>query len=187
MTTLIGIVGSARARSYNKALLKACARLAPAGVRIEDAALGEIPLYDGDAETDTGMPPAVTALQERIVAADGLLLVTPEYNASFTPLLKNTLDWLSRPAGAAGRVFGGKPLALTGATPGGGGTISAQTALLPTLRALGVNLWNGPRLFVSGAGKAFDEDLNLVDAALESRVREFVSGFVGFVELVKRP
>ena len=88
-----------------------------------------IPLYDGDLEAEEGIPEAVAALKEAIVAADGLLIVTPEYNNSIPGVFKNAVDWLSRPPADIKRVFGGKPVALMGASPGSFGTILSQKCL----------------------------------------------------------
>ena len=143
MTTILGISGSLRRGSYNAALLRAAAELAPAGVRIEMASIRGIPLYDGDVETESGIPSAVRALKERIASADGVLLVTPEYNNSIPGPFKNAIDWLSRPPADIPRVFGDRPVALMGATIGQGGTGLSQAAWLPVLRVLGTRPWFG--------------------------------------------
>ena len=156
MTTIIGLSGSLRRASYNAALLGAAAELAPAGCTIEIASIKGIPLYDGDLEAKQGIPKPVAALKDRIAAADGLLLVTPEYNHSLPGVFKNAIDWLSRPASDIGRVFGNKPVGLIGATPGGMGTAFSQTAWLPILRTLGTRPFFGKMLYVSNAGKIFD-------------------------------
>jgi multimeric flavodoxin WrbA len=122
MAKLIGISGSLRKCSFNAALLRAAAELAPAGTAVEIASIAGIPLYDGDLESAQGIPPPVATLKDQIAAADGLLLVTPEYNNSLPGVFKNAIDWLSRPASDIDRVFGNKPVALLGATPGMGGT-----------------------------------------------------------------
>ena len=140
MTTIIGLSGSLRRASYNTALLRTAAELAPAGCTVEIASIREIPLYDGDLEAEQDIPQPVAALKNRVAAADGLLLVTPEYNNSIPGVFKNVIDWLSRPAADIGRVFGGKPVGLIGATPGGMGTAFSQTAWLPVLRTLGTLL-----------------------------------------------
>ena len=129
MATIIGIAGSLRKGSWNAALLRAAAERAPAGTTVEIASIAGIPLYDGDVESEHGIPAAVTALKDRIAAADGLLLVTPEYNNSIPGVMKNAIDWLSR-GGDMARVFGDKPVAIMGATPGMGGTRLAQAAWL---------------------------------------------------------
>jgi NAD(P)H-dependent FMN reductase len=95
--------------------------------------------------------------------------------------MKNAIDWFSRPAKDIPRVFGGKPVALMGATPGHGGTILSQAAWLPVLRALGTLVWSGPRVYVSGAAKVFDADGRLVDDAVRVNVTRFLAGFADFV------
>jgi len=183
--TIVGIGGSLRKASWNRALVRAFAALAPENVTVEEATIEGIPLYDGDLEAASGIPPAVTALQDRIAAADGLLLASPEYNAGMPGVFENALDWLTRPPGAAGRVFSGKPTALTGATPGTAGTISAQAEWLPVLRAMGVNLWMGPRLYVSGVNKLFDDEGQLIDEVMRKRASDFIAGFAGYIRLLK--
>lgn len=106
MTTIIGIAGSLRTGSLNAALLRAAVTLMPPGTRLDIASIKGIPLYDGDVEDHEGIPPTVTALKDQIAAADGLLLVTPEYNNAMPGVFKNAIDWLSRPpADSAGSVF----------------------------------------------------------------------------------
>src|SRR5215472_12858522 len=122
MVKLLGISGSLRRASYNSALLRAATRLMPGDATLEVASIRGIPLYDGDVEAQ-GIPAAVTALKEAVVAAAGVLLVTPEYNNGIPGVFKNTIDWLSRPAADIRRIFGGRPFAVMGASPGGFGTI----------------------------------------------------------------
>jgi len=177
MTTIIGISGSLREKSLNKALLRAAAGFAPAGTSIEIESIKGIPLYDGDVEAVSGIPTAVAALKDRIAAADGLLLVTPEYNNSIPGVFKNAIDWLSRPADDIARVFGGKPVGIMGASPGRFGTLSSQTAWLPVLRALGAQPWFGQTLYLGGAHKLFDASGNLVDEDSRKRVEAYVRAF----------
>lgn len=187
MTRILGISGSLRKGSYNSSLLRATASLAPAGVEIEVAGIHGIPLYDGDAESTSGIPEPVRALKERVVAADGLLLVTPEYNNSVPGVFKNAIDWLSRPPEDIARVFGDRPTALLGASPGGFGTILSQNAWLPVLRTLRARLWlGGGSLLVSRAHKVFGEDGSLVDDGIRDRLRVFVEGFAEFVAASKK-
>jgi chromate reductase, NAD(P)H dehydrogenase (quinone) len=181
MTRLIGIAGSLRAGSYNAALLRAATQLMPAGGTLDIATIRGIPLYDGDAEAAEGIPAVVRALKEQVAAADGLLLVTPEYNNSLPGVFKNAIDWLSRPPADIPRVFGGKPVAVIGASPGGFGTILSQNAWLAVLRTLGTEPWFGGRLMVSRAQGVFDADGKLADSAVEGQLRQFLEGFVGFV------
>lgn len=181
MTVLIGLSGSLRRNSYNSGLLRAAAAAAPAGTQLEIASIAEVPLYNGDVEAAEGIPAAVATLKERIAGADGLLLATPEYNNGIPGVFKNAVDWLSRPPGDIARVFANKPVALIGASLGGFGTVLAQDAWLPVLRTLGAELWTGGRLMVSGAGKAFDAEGNLVDEAVRERLTKFVADFVSWL------
>lgn len=181
MTTLLGIAGSLRRRSYNRALLEAAATLMPDGARLEVAGIDGIPLYDGDAEAADGVPAAVAALKARLAAADGLLLATPEYNNGIPGAFKNAVDWLSRPPDDVARLFAGRPVAVIGATPGGMGTVLAQDAWLPVLRALKTRPWYEGRLMVSGVQRCFDDEGRLTDDDLRESLSRFLTGFVGFV------
>ena len=182
MTRILGITGSLRAGSFNTALLRAAEKSAGEGIAFETATLHGIPLYDGDVEAMNGIPEAVSALKERIAASDGVLLVTPEYNNGIPGVFKNGIDWLSRPASDIPRVFGGRPFALIGASPGGFGTILSQNHWLPVLKTLGVDLWAGSRLYVSRAGQAFDANGALVDDKVRAQLADFVRGFAVFAE-----
>ena len=185
MTTLLGIAGSLRRGSYNAALLRAAIALAPEGVTIEEGSMRGIPLYDGDLEAEQGIPESVQQLKERIVAADGLMIVTPEYNNSIPGVLKNTIDWLSRPGSDIARVFGDRPIAILGASPGRFGTAMAQAAWLPVLRALGARAWFGPRMLVGGAAQVFDAEGKLVDERVRGELTKFVAGFAKFVDAAR--
>jgi chromate reductase, NAD(P)H dehydrogenase (quinone) len=180
VTVILGIAGSLRSGSYNAALLRALVELAPASVRIEEASIRGIPVYDGDLEAQSGPPEAVRALKDRITSTDALLLVTPEYNNSIPGPFKNAIDWLSRPPDDLPRVFGGRPLALCGASPGAWGTNLSQVAWLPVLRALGVRPWLDRILAIPAAHKAFDAAGALVDEKLRERSRAFIAGFAAF-------
>ena len=180
MTTIIGIAGSLRRLSFNGALLRAAAELAPAGCTIEIASIKEIPLYDGDFEAAHGVPESVARLKDRIESSHGLLLVTPEYNNSIPGVLKNAIDWLSRPRADIPRVFGNRPVAIMGAAPGTGGTRMAQTAWLPVISALGMRPWFGKQLYVGNASQVFDERGVLIDERIGGRLREYLVGFVDF-------
>jgi NAD(P)H-dependent FMN reductase len=178
---IIALSGALRRGSYNTALLRAAIALAPAGVTMELRTLHGIPLYDGDVEAQ-GMPEAVTTLREAICAADALLIGTPEYNNSIPGVLKNGLDWLSRPSGEGAKLFGGKPTGLIGATPGGFGTVQSQDALLSVLRTFGSDFWMAGRLMVSHAGQVFDADGKLTDDKVRAQLQAFVTGFADFVK-----
>jgi NAD(P)H-dependent FMN reductase len=186
MTKLVGISGSLRRGSYNTALLRAAVGLMPEGAELAAHTIHGIPLYDGDAEASSGVPQLVTVLKDAIVAADGLLLVTPEYNNSMPGAFKNAIDWLSRPPADIPRVFSEKPVALIGASPGGFGTILSQAAWLPVLRTLGVTFWSEGRLLVSRAGSVFDQTGALTDAKIKEQLAAFLRGFVVFARASSR-
>jgi chromate reductase, NAD(P)H dehydrogenase (quinone) len=180
MTTIVGVAGSLRKNSYNAMLLRAAVKLAPPGTTIEIGSIRAIPLYDGDDEVATGIPPAAVVLKDLIARADGLLLVTPEYNHSIPGVFKNAIDWLSRPRTDIARVFGGKPVALIGATPGKGGTMLAQSAWLPVLETLGTAPYFGAKLHVSNAEDVFDEAGQLTDEKTRSQLQALLAGFAVF-------
>jgi chromate reductase, NAD(P)H dehydrogenase (quinone) len=181
MTTIIGIQGSLRSGSFNAALLHAAAQLVPDETTLEIATIRGIPLYDGDSEAAHGVPEIVTKLKDRVAAADGLLLATPEYNNSMPGVLKNAIDWLTRPPDDIARVFRSRPVAVIGATPGGFGTVLAQNAWLPVLRTLGMRPWFGAKLHVARANKVFDEAGEIVDDGVRTQLQKFVHDFVEFV------
>jgi len=180
MPLIIGLAGSLRRASFNGMLLRAAADAAPEGSIVEIASLRGIPLYDADVEAD-GIPAPVRELKERIAAADGLLLVTPEYNNSLPGVMKNAVDWLSRPSVDIPRIFGGRRVAIMGATLGGGGTSLAQAAWLPVLRTLGTAPWFGGRLMIANAAKVFDADGTLTDDVIRQRLVSFMKGFAAYV------
>ncbi len=179
---ILGISGSLRKGSLNTALLRACVLLMPQGVELEIGSIAGIPLYDGDVEAAQGIPASVQALKERVVRADGLLLVTPEYNNSMPGVLKNAVDWLSRPPSDIPSVFGGRPVALMGASPGGFGTILSQNAWLPVLRTLGTRTWFGGKMMVSRAGGVFNDAGELTDEAIRAQLQKYLAGFVAFIK-----
>jgi NAD(P)H-dependent FMN reductase len=182
---IVGIAGSLRTGSFNAALLRAAAEVAPPSCPVEIASIRDVPLYDADLE-ERGVPATVVDLKDRVAAADGLLLVTPEYNHSLPGVFKNVIDWMSRPTRDIKRVFGDCPVGIMGATPGGGGTRLAQTAWLPVLRVLGTKPWFGPSVFVPNAGQAFDETGRLVDDKLRGLLTKYMSGFAVFMEQNRR-
>lgn len=183
MTKIVGVAGSLRSGSFNAALLRAAAGPMPDGSSLEIATIKGIPLYDGDVEANEGIPQTVVALKDQIAAGDGLLLVTPEYNNAMPGVFKNAIDWLSRPPGDIPWVFGNRPVAIIGASPGGFGTILAQNAWLPVLRTLGMQPWFGGRLLVSRAGNEFNDAGEIVDEKMQVQLQKFIHGFADFVQL----
>jgi NAD(P)H-dependent FMN reductase len=179
MVRIVGLSGSLRAESLNAALLGGAVELAPAGAEIVPGSIRGVPLYDADVERQ-GIPEAVARLKDAVAAADGLLLVTPEYNNSIPGVFKNAIDWMSRPPADIPRVFGGKPVGLIGASPGSFGTTLSQAAWLPVLRTLGTDPWFGRRLLVSRAGAAF-ADGRLISEEVRERLRQYLEGFARFV------
>ncbi|MDB4939218.1 MAG: NADPH-dependent reductase [Labilithrix sp.] len=186
MATILAISGSLRAKSFNTMLLHAAVAATPAGTTIEVGSIKGIPLYDGDVEAASGLPPAVVALKDRVVAAEGVLLVSPEYNNGIPGVFKNTIDWLSRPATDIARVFGDRPFGVIGATPGRGGTAMAQAGWLPVLRTLGALHYSSGRLQVAGAGKVFDANGALVDDTVRGLLETYMRGFSEFVSKHRR-
>ncbi|MGO4740736.1 NADPH-dependent FMN reductase [Bosea sp. 2KB_26] len=180
MTRLLGISGSLRKASFNTGLLRAAIDLAPEGVTLAAGSIHGIPLYNGDDERELGIPPAVQALKQQLAEADGLLLFTPEYNNSLPGVFKNAIDWLTRPGSDIERLFGGKPVAVLGASPGGFGTVLAQGAWLPVLRTLGTKPWFGGRMLVARAQTVFDPEGRLTDEATRQKLAQFVRGFAAF-------
>ena len=181
MVRILGISGSLRSGSYNTALLRAGADLMGEGATLEIASVRGIPLYDGDVEAAEGLPPAVQILKGQVLACDGLLLATPEYNNGIPGVFKNAIDWLSRPASEIPQVFGNRPVAVMGASPGGFGTILSQNAWWSVLRTLRTQTWFGGRLMISRAGNVFDAGGELVDENVRTQLRDFLAGFVQFV------
>jgi chromate reductase len=153
----------------------------PAGSELKIESIEGIPLYNGDVETSDGIPQRVADLKKAIIDSNGLILATPEYNNSIPGVLKNAVDWLSRPPADVKSVFGGKPVAIMGASPGGFGTVLSQNAWLPVLRTLGTNPWFGGRMLVSRAGSVFDESGKMTDEAIRKQLQQFLNGFVEFV------
>ena len=164
-----GIAGSLREGSYNRALLRAARSLAPASLRIEIFDdLAEVPMFNQDVE-EQGDPAGVTALKEAIRGADGLLLVTPEYNAGISGPMKNAVDWASRRYEGGSSVLKGMPTAVMGATPGFLATARAQANLRVSLANTGAVVMDHPQVHVMEAKK------RIVDGELaDEKTREFL-------------
>src|SRR5437867_3171045 len=169
--TILGIAGSLRQQSYNRGLLRAATELAPEGVTIETFDLEGIPSFNQDKEDKP--PERVTLLKARIRAADAILLVTPEYNYSVPGVLKNAIDWASRPYGDS--AWEDKPVAVMGASIGATGTVRAQYHLRQMFVFLNMHAINGPEVMVSNASQKFDQQSNLVDEQTKEHVRKLLA------------
>lgn len=163
---ILGIPGSLRKQSFNVSALKAAQQEVPAGAQLEIADIDDIPLYNQDLEQD--LPPAVAALKQKIRDADAILFATPEYNYSVPGVLKNVIDWCSRPYGQS--AWEGKPAAILGASPGMLGTARAQYHLRQVLVSLNLHVLNRPEVMIAGAADKFNDSGKLTD----EKTREFI-------------
>lgn len=175
MTTILGLSGSLRRASFNTGLLRAAAEVTPEGVTIEIGSIRGVPVFDADLEEEAGLPDAVLTLQDQLARADGLLMVTPEYNNGVPGVFKNAIDWMSRGPGL--KLFVGKPVAIIGASSGRFGTILSQGHWLPVLRTLRMRPWLDGRLMVSRGPDVFDANGNLTDERTRERLTSFIAGF----------
>ena len=169
---VLAFAGSLRSGSYNRALLRAAVELAPDGVTIDIVPLDDIPFYDRDVERE-GDPEPVVELKQAIDAADALLIATPEYQHSIPGVLKNALDWASRPHRRS--VLIGKPAAIMGAAPGRFGTARGQDALREVLAYNQCFVLPRPGVLVGNARDKFDDDLRLVDESTRERVAKLLT------------
>jgi chromate reductase len=178
--TVLGVVGSLRAASFNRRLLRHAAAIAPPRLKIDVADdLIRLPLFDEDLERD-GLPPEVVAAQDRIRTADGVLLATPEYNFGVPGTVKNFVDWASRPPGRGPLV--GKPVALIGASTGRvGGTVQAQGQLRVSLAVIGAHVMPSPPILVAEAHQRFEEEL-LVDEPTDKILGIALHRFLAFID-----
>ncbi len=157
--TVLGIAGSLRKASYNRAALRAAVELAPDGMHLETFDIAPIPVYNEDLR-EQGYPPPVQEMRDRMGAADALLFVTPEYNYSIPGVLKNAIDWASRPPG---QPFDGKPIAIMGASPGMLGSARAQYHLRQCFVFLNGMVLNRPEVMIANASNRFDAEGKLTD------------------------
>jgi chromate reductase len=178
---ILGIAGSLRRGSLNAAALRAAQELAPAGTTIDIFHIAPIPLYDEDVKVQ-GFPPVVTDLRARIKAADGLLLATPEYNYSTSGVLKNAIDWASRPPE---QPFDGKPIALMGASGGALGTARAQYHLRQMFIFLNAHVLNRPEVMIGGATSKFDAEGKLTDQATRDFLGTMLTSFKAWIEKLR--
>jgi len=165
---VLGISGSLRRASWNTIALRAAQKLAPEGMTIEIVEIRDMPFYDGDVETTTGIPASALEFREKIRAADALLIASPEYNGSVSGVLKNAIDWASRPPN---QPLDAKPIAVFGASPGATGTIRGQAHLRQILGNVNGLVLVQPVVAIGMAAQRFDTEGNITDDA----TRTFVS------------
>jgi chromate reductase len=176
--TILGIAGSLRKASFNRATLRAAQQLAPDGVMIEIFDLEGIPPFNQDEEMRP--PEPVAQFKHRIRAADAILIVTPEYNYSIPGVLKNAIDWASRPYGDS--AWEGKPVAVMGASVGAMGTARAQYHLRQVFVFLNMYPLNRPEVMISNAAQRFDEKGNLKDEETKSHIQKLLQALVAWAK-----
>ncbi|RSN56111.1 FMN reductase [Amycolatopsis sp. WAC 04182] len=181
---ILAISGSLRDGSYNTALLHAARKRNPGGMTIElYRGLGDLPLYRQD--LDTASPPEPVAdLRRRVAEADGLLIATPEHNASLPAALKNAIDWASTPA--AESPLPGKPIAIVGASPGAFGSVRAQQALRQILASIGADVVVKPEVTVFRSHERFDGEGTLTDDFTASLLAELLAALAGTIRPLAR-
>ncbi|HVZ18191.1 MAG TPA: NAD(P)H-dependent oxidoreductase [Terriglobales bacterium] len=179
---ILGIAGSLRQHSYNKGALRAAQQLAPEEVEIEIFDLKGIPPFSEDDERTP--PERVTEFKKKIREADAILIATPEYNYSIPGVLKNAIDWASRPYGDS--AWPGKAVALMGASVGILGSSRAQYHLRQVFVFLNVHEMKQPEVMIGNAAQKFDSNGNLTDEATREYIRKFLASFVGFIKQVEK-
>ncbi len=180
---VLGIAGSLRRGSYNRGLIRAAMEVAPDGTEVTHFELGELPMFNADVEA-YGEPPAVADFKRAIAAADALLIATPEYNHCVPGVLKNAIDWASRPARRS--VLTGKPVAIMGASTGGGGTARAQAHLRDGLAYTNGLVLALPEVLVGVAAEKFDEDGDLHDPQTRTEVRDLLVSLAAWTRRLQR-
>jgi chromate reductase len=182
MARILGIAGSLRKGSYNAALLKVAAGSMPDGSSLEIFDISTIPLYNEDVRAQ-GFPAPVQQLREKIAAADGVLFATPEYNFSVSGVMKNVIDWASRPPD---QPFNDKPVAVMGASAGALGTARAQYHLRQIGVFLNMRFVNKPEVFVGSAATKFDAEANLTDETAKVLIKTLMAELVTWSGRLKK-
>lgn len=181
--TFLGIAGSLRAASYNRGLIRAASEVAQAGTTVVPYDLAAIPMFNADVEAN-GDPPAVADFKRAIAAADALVIATPEYNHCVPGVLKNAIDWASRPARRS--VLTDKPVAIMGASSGRGATARAQAHLRDGLAYTNGFVLPLPEVLVDFAGEKFDDDGNLTDQGTREEVRDLLVALAAWTRRLQR-
>ncbi len=183
MTTIGYIVGSISSTSLNRRLARALERVAPDGVTLVEIPIRDLPHYSPD--HDGHLPEPARTFKQAVSDVDGVLIVTPEYSRSIPGVLKNALDWAVRPYGE--NVFGGKPTAVTGTSPGGTGAALAQQHLKTILSHLDAPTLGQPEGFIQTTPDLFTEDGHVTDPRTEAFLRGFLDAFVALVDRYRAP
>jgi chromate reductase len=180
---VLGISGSLREGSYNTAALRAAQELAPEGMVIETAVIGDLPHYNDDVRA-AGYPPEIARFRAQVASADAVLFVTPEYNYSIPGVLKNAIDWASRPPEPA---FNDKPVAIMGASGGIFGTARAQYQLRQMLVFLNAHPINKPEVMIGQAPTKFDEAGRLTDEQTKQFIRDLLQSLANWTLRLRAP
>ena len=180
---ILGIAGSLRETSFNRGALRAATELAPEGASIEIFELDGLPGFNQDQEQDP--PEKVKEFKRKIREADAILFVTPEYNYSVPGVLKNAIDWASRPYGDS--AWNGKPAAIMGASVGGIATARAQYHLRQMMVFLNMFPVNQPEVMIGNAGNKFDEQGNLTDEKTKDFIRQLLKNLVEWTQRIAEP
>jgi chromate reductase len=178
---VLGISGSLRKASYNTMLLHNAVAMLPPGMSVEIFDLAAIPLYNEDVR-EKGFPAPVQQLRDKIAQSDALLIATPEYNYSIPGVLKNAIDWASRPPD---QPFIGKPVAIMGVTPSTGRTIRSQLHLRQCFVFLNMHPVNKPEVLISDAARIFDEQGRLTDDTTRGFVRDLMAALAVWTRTVR--
>jgi chromate reductase len=181
MTKILGIAGSLRKDSYNKMLLKTAISLAPEGIEIDIFDIKDIPLYNQDLESQ--FPETANELKMKIKESDAILFATPEYNFSIPGVLKNAIDWASRPMGD--NSWTGKPAGIIGASMGGFGTIRGQSQLRQCLSTMNMLVMGQPEYFLSSAQTKFNDQGVLINEEDKERLGKYMLDLADWIKRVK--
>jgi chromate reductase len=176
----LAIIGSLRRRSYNRMTCEAARELLPDGVTLEVADIGSIPLFDPDVLEEQGVPQSVRRLKEQITAADAVVIFSPEYNFSVPGVLKNAIDWVSRPP--TEQPLRDKPVAIMGAASGRLGTARMQYHLRQTLVSLEALPLARPEVMITGCAEKFDAEGRLTDEPTRAQIRSQLEALVAWVQ-----
>jgi len=180
--SIVGISGSLRAGSYNSSLLRYVSTILPTTVEYKELSIASLPLYNPDVQA-AGYPDEVAAFRDTIAAADGIIIVSPEYNYTVPGVLKNAIDWASRPPSPS---FAGKPVGLLSASTGIFGGVRGQAQMRYIMFAVNAIVMNRPEIYVASAAQKFDADGNLTDQTTKDLLAKYVDSFIDWVHLIGR-